>query len=182
MIIDSPILTSRLLLRNLTAADVGARYLGWMSDADVVRFLEVRFAPEQTVETLTDFVEAANASSSELLLGIFLPGTSSHIGNIKLGPLWTNHNRADLGFMIGSRDDWGKGYATEAIAAMAAFAFSYLHLAKVTAGCYASNQGSVRALAKAGFAQEARLPSHWISAGRREDGLLFARHADPGRS
>jgi RimJ/RimL family protein N-acetyltransferase len=181
VIINTPIFTPRLMLRTLTRADVGQRYLGWMSDADVVRFLEVRFAPEQTVETLTDFVEAANASSSELLLGIFLHGTSNHIGNIKLGPLSTKHNRADLGFLIGSRDEWGKGYATEAIAAMAKYALGGLKLAKVTAGCYAGNRGSAHALEKAGFSLEARLRGHWLSGGHRDDGLLFAIHPGAGQ-
>lgn len=181
MIIDTPIFTPRLMLRTLTRADVGPRYLGWMSDADVVRFLEVRFSPEQTLESLTDFIEAANASSCELLLGIFLQDTSTHIGNIKLGPLWTNHNRADLGFLIGSRDEWGKGYATEAIAAMARYALGDLKLAKVTAGCYAGNRGSARALEKAGFSLEARLRGHWLSGDHRDDGLLFAIHPDAGQ-
>lgn len=178
MIIDSPILTRRLELRNLTGTDAGTHYLSWLADENISRFLEVRFSPISSLEPLAKFVELCNQSSSDLLLGIFLRDEARHIGNIKLGSICRNHNRADLGFLIGSREEWGKGYAAEAIAAVARFAFTELNLAKLTAGCYASNQGSVRALEKAGFVQEARLRDHWLYDGRREDGFLFAMHAD----
>ena len=173
MIINAPILTERLMLRSLTKSDVTAHYLNWLLDKEIAHYLELRFSPEQTLETLEKFVGAANDSSDELLLGIFKKDGSRHIGNIKLGPVCKNHNRADLGFLIGAREEWGKGLATEAIAAISHYAITELHVAKLTAGCCASNQGSARALEKAGFVQEARLPKHWSCHGVREDGLLF---------
>lgn len=173
MILDSPILTERLILRSLAGADVGPHYLGWLSDADILRYLEVRFSVPPTIDALTKFVVDTNVSSNELLLGIFLRNPLRHIGNIKLGPVCKNHNRADLGFLIGDRAEWGKGYATEAISAVVRFALTEFKLAKITAGCYASNHGSSRALEKAGFVQEARLYGHWLCDGTREDGLLF---------
>ena len=181
MIIDTPILTERLILRSLTEANVDPHYLGWLSDADIVRFLEVRFSPPSTLDALAKFVAAANDSSNELLLGIFREDASRHIGNIKLGPVCRNHNRADLGFLIGDREEWGKGYAAEAISAVARFALIELQLAKVTAGCYESNHGSARALEKAGFVQEAKLHKHWSCGGAREDGLLFAMTSPSAR-
>lgn len=173
MILDHPISTERLLLRTLHGVDAGPHYLAWMSDPDIVRYLEVRFSAPQTISELVKFVTHTNDSDNELLLGIFLRDSQRHIGNIKLGPVCKNHNRADLGFIIGDRAAWGKGYATEAISAVARFALDELKLAKVTAGCYASNQGSARALEKAGFTQEGRLRGHWSVDGKREDGLLF---------
>lgn len=173
MILDVPINTERLILRSLDAVDVGPPYLEWMSDPEILRYLEVRFSVPQTVYELEKFVTHVNASDNELLLGIFLRDSHSHIGNIKLGPICSNHNRADLGFIIGERAVWGKGYATEAIEAVSRFALTELKLAKVTAGCYASNHGSACALAKAGFVQEGRLSSHLSVDGKRDDALLF---------
>jgi ribosomal-protein-alanine N-acetyltransferase len=173
MILETPIHTQRLILRTLTIVDIGTRYLGWMADEDILRFLEVRFLPPSTLDGLRKFVEATNDSSDQLMLGIFSGDTSRHIGNIKLGPISKHHNRADLGFLIGDRTAWGKGFATEAISAVAQYALNALQLAKVTAGCYASNRGSARALEKAGFVQEARLHEHWLCNDAREDGLLF---------
>ena len=173
MIIEAPLFTDRLMLRSLTKLDVTTRYLNWLLDKEITHYLELRFSPDQTQETLEKFVCAANESSDVLLLGIFTREGSRHIGNIKLGPVCRNHNRADLGFLIGEREAWGKGFATEAIAAISHYAITGLRVAKLTAGCCASNQGSARALEKAGFIQEARLPNHWSCGGVREDGLLF---------
>lgn len=173
MIINAPILTERLVLRSLTRSDVTPQYLHWLLDEEITRYLEVRFSPQQTLETLEKFVIAANDSGDALLLGIFTKDGSRHIGNIKLGPICKNHSRADLGFLIGEREAWGKGFATEAIAATSHYALTRLRVAKLTAGCYASNRGSARALEKAGFSQEARLPKHQLIDGVREDVLLF---------
>jgi [ribosomal protein S5]-alanine N-acetyltransferase len=173
MITSAPILTERLMLRTLTKSDVTEQYLHWLLDTEITRYLEVRFSPEQTLETLEQFVISANDSSDTLLLGIFTRDESRHIGNVKIGPVCGNHNRADVGFLIGERDAWGKGFASEAIVAASQYAISRLRVAKLTAGCYASNRGSARALEKAGFTQEAHLPEHVSTGGVREDVLLF---------
>lgn len=174
MLIDSPILTPRLLLRNLAPADAGPRYLAWLSDPEITRFLESRFSPVRSEGELLSFVEAVNASVDSLMLGIFLKDEGGrHIGNIKLGPIQRHHRRADLGFLIGEREVWGRGYASEAIAAVVDFASRQLGLERITAGCYANNIGSQKALLKAGFSKEATLPAHWVVEDRRVDGLLY---------
>jgi len=173
MMISAPILTERLMLRSLTKSDVTPQYLHWLLDEEITRYLEVRFSPEQTLETLDRFVVSTNDSSDTLLLGIFTKDGSRHIGNIKLGPICRIHSRADLGFLIGEREAWGKGFATESIASTFHYLLTRLRVAKLTAGCYASNQGSARALEKAGFSREACLPKHQLMDGVREDVLLF---------
>lgn len=178
MLPAAPIETQRLILRPLNPADAGEDYVGWMRDPDVLRFLETRHLPRQDAASLAGFINAANAAPGILLYGITLRDSGRHIGNIKLGPLDIVHRRADLGFLIGARDCWGRGYASEAIAATATMALADLKLMKVTAGCYAENVGSARALEKAGFVLEARLKAHWLLDGKPQDGLLYARHAD----
>ena len=43
--------------------------------------------------------------------------TDKHIGNIKLGPINWIHRYGDISLLIGDKDYWGKGIATEAIRA-----------------------------------------------------------------
>ena len=38
-----------------------------------------------------------------------------HIGNIKIGPVHSYHRRARIGLLIGEKEFWNRGYATEAI-------------------------------------------------------------------
>lgn len=174
MILPEPLETSRLILRHLHQGDTGHPYLGWMHNAEVVRYLEIRHAPPQTEASLAAYITAANDAPDVLMFGICLQIDGRHIGNIKLGPIDRHHRRSDLGFLIGDRDCWGKGYASEAIKAVATFALRDLGLHKVTSGCYAPNVGSARALTKAGFSSEGVMRSHWLSDGEFVDGHLFA--------
>ena len=169
MELETPLRTRRLVLRTLTAADAAERYLGWMRDPETTRYLEARLA-EHSLESLRAFIESCNASQDQLLLGISLPD-GQHIGNIKLGPVNASHLNAPVGLLIGERVQWGKGYATEAIAAVTAHAFDEMGLQKLYAGCYASNAGSARAFLKAGWTEEGRSKAHWLLDGRREDNV-----------
>jgi RimJ/RimL family protein N-acetyltransferase len=169
MELGMPLRTRRLVLRTLTAADATERYLGWMRDPETTRYLEARLA-KHSLGSLRAFVESCNASPDQLLLGIFLLD-GEHIGNIKVGPVNAYHRNAAVGLLIGERDQWGKGYATEAIAAVTAHAFDDMGLQKLYAGCYASNAGSARAFLKAGWTEEGRSKAHWLLDGRREDNL-----------
>ena len=173
MILPSPIETRRLVLRTLEPSDVGTRYLTWLSDPEVNRYMEIRFAPVHSIDELQTFVQSVNASTGNLLLGIFLREGQRHIGNIKLGPIRHDHHRAEIGFMIGEKDSWGRGYASEAIAALSEYGLDQLGLEKITAGCYATNVGCAKALLKAGFVQEATIPSDVVFEGCRVASLLF---------
>lgn len=177
----TPLRTARLELRNLEPADATARYVGWLNDPEITRFLEVRFHTH-TIESTADFIRGVNASPDTILFGLFVDGGRRHIGNIKLGPINPHHRRADIGLMIGDREEWGKGYATEAISMVTAFGFQELGLTKITAGCYAANRGSLKAFEKAGFLMEACLPNHWITQEGPDDellmGLTAGQHAE----
>ena len=173
MLLSVPLQTPRLLLRTLRPSDVGARYLSWLADTEITRFLEVRFTPVHNIRELVAFVESLNASDHSLLLGMFAKKDERHIGNIKLGPVNPYHHRADIAFLLGEQDYWGQGYASEAIAAFSQYGLHELGLEKITAGCYATNIGSAKALMKAGFVQEATIPSHVVCDGVRDASWLF---------
>lgn len=173
MILSDPLETPSLLLRTLHAADASKAYLSWLSDPEVIQFLEVRFSKAQELDDLADYVSRVNASPDNLMLGIFLKSDESHIGNIKLGPIVAEHSRAEIGFLIGDKASWGKGYAPEAIRAVSHYGLDVLGLAKITAGCYETNVGSSKALLKAGFTHEATRPFHSVSGGRRVSSLLY---------
>lgn len=175
MQLAGPIISEKLLLRSLSPDDASDLYLSWLSDCEINRYLEVRFSPPRTVAHLANFITEANASSQTLLLGIFLKRNGRHIGNIKLGPIDWNHATGDVGFLIGDRQEWGKGYASTAIDLLSQYAFNQLSLAKLTAGCYEVNEGSRRALMKAGFIEEGRRVSQCLVGYTRQDGILLGK-------
>ena len=173
MILADPIETPRLRLRSLRPSDIGVAYLSWMNDPQITRFLEVRFTGVKDLAELQAFVDSMNASPNNYMFGIFRKDDDRHIGNIKLGPIIREHARSEIGYLIGDRSSWGKGYASEAIHRVARFGLDELGLAKIKAGCYEPNVGSVKALLKAGFEHEATVPLDSVCEGRRVASLLF---------
>ena len=165
----------QFFLRTLQPFDATEIYLGWLSDPLVNAYLEVRFSLPIAASDLEEFINDVNASSHTLMLGIFLHEDGCHIGNIKLGPIDWNHQVGDIGFLIGDKEHWGKGYASKAISLLSDYAFEKLGLMKLTAGCYAPNEGSRRALLRAGYIEEGRRVSQWVVAGNRQDGILLGR-------
>lgn len=156
--------SERLLLRELEVEDVTDAYVGWLNDAEVARFLETRLSL-QNHETVRGFVSAVRGRDNEFLFGVFLETERRHIGNIKVGPIRAYHRLADVSLLIGARDCWGKGLATEAIAAISRFAFAELGVRKLQASMYAPNEGSRRAFLKAGYQEEGRRREHYLLDG-----------------
>ena len=80
---------------------------------------------------------------------------------------------ATLGYWVGE-PYLRRGYATAAIAAITAFAFDELRLARLTAACLPKNERSRKLLEKCGFTHEGVARSYMEIAGRREDHLFFS--------
>jgi RimJ/RimL family protein N-acetyltransferase/methionyl-tRNA formyltransferase len=172
------VLTDRVLsdgvisLRCLNPEDAGERYLAWLHDPEVNRYLEVRHALPANVAELRSFVRGINASADSILFGIFGP-SGQHLGNIKIGPINATHRRAEVGIVCGDRLQWGKGYASRAIRLASAHAFDSLGLLRLTAGCYEANAGSIGAFRKAGYEIEGRMAGYWDSEGERVAQMLM---------
>lgn len=161
-----------LYLREVRPNDVNDNYYRWLNDREVTRFLESRFYPNSR-EKLREYVEEKLSDPNNLFLAIVLKEDHRHIGNIKLGPINWMHRFADIGILIGERDCWGRGHATEALRLLADYAFSELNLNKLTAGCYEANAGSLKAFQKAGFLKEGTLHRQFYCEGRYMDGILL---------
>lgn len=172
--------SQRLDYRELQAEDVSADYTAWLNDTDINRFLETRFSPQDEA-SIRAFVTAQAATPDAFLLRIGLRNCDTHIGNIKLGPISHAHASAEISLLIGSRAHHGKGYATEAIRAVTEWGFAAHGLARIEAGCYADNLGSLRAFLKVGYTVEGFRRAAVITAdGTRSGTFWFARLAgDP---
>ena len=71
--------------------------------------------------------------------------------------------------MIGERDCWGQGYATEAMRLRTAYAFNELGLETLTTQVYAPNEASRRALQRAGYREVGWLRRHVYFEGELHD-------------
>lgn len=167
-----------ICLRPATLDICDGPYFDWMQDPDVLRYLEARFA-DRSREGLRRFVEGCSNHPDQHFFSIFLTTDDRHVGNIKL-QVDARHGRGDIGIVVGDQAQRGRGRGVQAIEAICRYAFGYLGLDKVTAGCYAPNIASVKAFTRAGFTIEATRPSHYVFEDVRVEGVFMARFREPG--
>ena len=138
----------RIYLKPLTVEYATKRYCSWINDPVVNKYLETKKA---TIEQLKEYIEEKYNNSNCLFLGIFEKNTNIHIGNVKLEPIDFKEKSAVLGTLIGEKDYWGKGIASEVYKILLAYAFNNLKLETITAGMYKGIIGALKAVQHVGF-------------------------------
>lgn len=158
----------RLYLRRLEDADVNEDYVAWLNDPDVTRYLETGKSPA-SVESIHQFLQRFDGSTRDFIFAIVERKTDRHIGNVTLNRINWIHRTADTGLMIGCKDAWGKGYASEVWGLVAAYAFDRLGLRKLIAGVVDGNVASQKSLEKLGFKVEGRFrQEYWVEGTCRD--------------
>lgn len=164
-------------LRGLRVEDCTETYAAWLNDPEVNRFLEVGHSTED-VATISAYVRAVAASPPDSLLAVVDAGSDQHIGNIKISAVDQRNRNAQVGYFIGDRSAWGRGFATEAVTLAVAAAIERLDLRRLEAGAHAQNVASQRVLEGAGFALEGRQRARLRLDDGWDDHLLYGLLAD----
>lgn len=122
-----------------------------------------------SAESMLDYYQHTAVSRSAMVLAIVLLENDRHIGNIGLHNIHPIFHSAEIGILIGEKDVWGHGYASESISLLAAHAFKRLNLHRLSAGAVVKNQASIRAFEKAGFIREGVSRQAYYCEGQYED-------------
>ena len=156
-------------LRNLMKGDVTEQYVAWLNDYEIMKYT-IQIYSEHSFAGVCDFVEQKYNSENDLLFGIFL--NDKHIGNVKLGPITWEHKKADVSYIIGNKNYWGRGIATRCLDSIVKYGTEVLLLEKINAGYYDLNVGSEKVLKKCGFCIEGVKVSEVIFEGKRINSIL----------
>lgn len=140
--------TERLYLRELTVTDASNRYQNWLADETVTEFLE---SIQTSIESLKDYIEEKKNDPKSYLLGIFVRDKDLHIGNIKLEPVDLVKNECILGIMLGDKNYWRQGIASEAILGLAKEIQKTNKLKAIKLGVLQSNRPAIKLYKKIGF-------------------------------
>jgi len=139
--------TARLDLRPLTMADA-PRIATLADDFDIARMLTRCPHPYSMAEAEALVRRGVEADpAAEVMFAIDLPGEGV-IGTIGLDP--DGVLAAEVGYWLG-RPYWGRGYMTEAVRGLLAWARDQWARRCVTARHFVDNAASAAVLAKAGF-------------------------------
>lgn len=159
--------TERLCLRILSEDDVSEKYVSWLNDPDVNKYLEVRQS-EQTIQGCIQFIKSCNDDPCSNLFGIFEKENGEHIGNAKIGFVNEHYQRGQISLFIGEKRFWGRGFSTEVVKALTEYGFNRLGLHRLEAGCYEDNLASLRVFLKNGYVVEGFFRNHVLVNGSRK--------------
>jgi ribosomal-protein-alanine N-acetyltransferase len=161
--------TKRFALRSLDGSHASERYVSWLNDPEVNRFLEVRHK-NQTLDDVRRFI-AGHDNINRFLVGIF--DGDLHVGNFGI-QLRRPHALAVLGTMIGDQDYWGQRVVLEARGRILDFLFDELPVEKVSGGCYQTHGTAIFNYKRQGWLVDGVRKADRIDNGTRVDVIHFA--------
>ena len=153
---------SEVHIRILQKKDVTQNYVDWFKNEEIVEFSDNQYR-KFTLSRQKEYVNSMLLNNDSDLYGIF--DSSKHIGNIVLSNYANFHRRADITYVIGEKEYWGKGIASKAISLIIDKARDEYNLKKLTAGVAEKNEASKRVLEKNGFKLEGKKENHLIYNG-----------------
>ena len=169
---DVTLQTARLNLRPMAEADTDAVF-AMRSDPVVQRYGS---HPSWTHrQTAVDYIARnarAMAAGTDAQFAIERREDGVVVGTCCLYALDAQCRRADIGYVL-RPSQWGRGYATEANAALLDWGFGPLGLNRVEADIDPRNVASARALERLGFVREGHLRERWIVGGEVCDSLIY---------
>jgi len=175
--------TDRLVLRPVAESDA-ERILEYRNRPDVTRWLI------RTVVDPDDFRAACTATVDDpddhtvavVLDGLVIGTVSLELSDGMGQPGMPSRTEAHLGYIF-DPDHSGRGYASEAVAAVVDHSFRRLGVRRITAGCFADNAASVRILEKVGMRREQHgVGDSWHAELGWLDGYTYALLEDEWRA
>jgi [ribosomal protein S5]-alanine N-acetyltransferase len=167
--------TPRLQLRPPRVDDAEAIFRGYATDPEVTRYLT--WTPHKSLADTRAFLRACMDAwrlQTEFPWAITPAADERSIGMIELRP--TGH-MAMVGYVL-AREEWGKGYMTEALTAVVDTALALRGIYRVWAVCDVENGASARVMEKAGLVREGVLKRYILhpSIGSEpRDALCYAK-------
>ena len=143
----------RIDLRPLVEADADGPYVSWFNDADTCRGNSHHVRPYSAADARA-YIARVAAAPDQLVLAIERREDGRHIGNIALQAINPVYRTAELSIMVGERDAWGQGYASEAARLLCDHGFRALNLNRIGCGTFAGNGGMRRVAARLGMREE----------------------------
>lgn len=159
----------RVVLRPLERADAPA-LRRWMNDPEITCWLS--HALPMFEADADAWIEQVSRSKTEFAFGLLVDGALVGFNTIH-GVNW-QHRTALTGTIIGEREYWGRGYATEARQLLLDYAFNSLDLFALLARVAAHNERSVAYAKGCGYEEVGRIPNWYRRPnGERSDEVLL---------
>ncbi|MBS1723608.1 MAG: GNAT family N-acetyltransferase [Armatimonadetes bacterium] len=140
----------------------------WVNDPEVTQWVIVGDFPLTKFAEQEWFERAAKASETEIVFAIETLG-GKHIGSSGVHHVSFRHSNCTTGSLIGEKDEWGKGYGTDAARVRARYCFEVLGLQTLYTAFLDGNDRSRRMSEKNGYRECGRFPKRYWKRGAFRD-------------
>lgn len=156
----------RIHLRLLEREDIPQRTV-WMNDKEINRMLILDW-PISLTKSQKWFDTAIN-DNSKIHFVIIDNEMNRLIGVAGLVDINTRDRHAEVYLIIGEKNYWGKGIATEVLNLLIEYSFEYLGIKRLYGYNFSYNIASQKMLEKVGFIKEGIMRKHIYKNGKLED-------------
>jgi len=166
--------TARLIARRFGPNDLAA-FVAMRDDPEVARYQSWdRYTEEDGRRFIADLAGMQPGDPGWFQIALEEKASGRFVGDCGLYVDPADVRLARVGYTI-AQPFWNRGFASEAAAALADFAFDRFRLHRLTASVDPRNLASCRVLEKAGFTKEAHFrQSEWFK-GSWADDAIYAR-------
>lgn len=143
----------------------------WNRDSEYTRLLNMTAQPLNSAKAIQKWMEKAmeEISPTSFFFTIRRLGEDKLIGGLALNVESWAAREAFVAIFIGERENWGKGYGSDAMSILLHYAFAELNLRRVSLGVFEYNPRAIRSYEKAGFRHEGRMRKYLNHEGKRWD-------------
>ena len=162
------------LVRIAALAEADAEVMvPWSEDTVYLRLQDTNAARPQTAARIAADIKELAKDRNNLAYGIRTLVDDRLIGTAGLWEIEWSNATAWLSIGIGGQQDWGKGYGSDALRLILAYAFRELNLYRLTLTVLAYNDRAIHLYERAGFQREGVFREFGQRDGRRYDMYLY---------
>ena len=142
----------------------------WVNDPDVAKYVS-QHRKVLSLNAEKDFLEVLSKDGYNF--SIVLKENNQLIGSIGFPKFNLIDGTAEIGLLIGPKDQKGKGYGPEAMELLINYGFNTLNLMNIELGVYAFNDRGIKAYKKIGFKEYGRRTKAKFSDGQYHDLIMM---------
>lgn len=145
------------------------KYTAWLNDLETTSYLTLS-SSVISLESERTFLENKSMAHNYAIVD---SETNELLGNAGLADINHLHGTAEIGLFIGNKENWGKGYGTEALCLLLDYAYAKLNLHNIMLHVYSFNERAICCYEKVGFKPAGRLREAYIMNRTKHDILLM---------
>jgi len=166
------LLRGKLVRLKAENPDVQSRlFIDWSHDSEYWRLMATMPPFPWTQEGVKKFIEKEleKENPRNIFFAVHRLDDDRIIGEVGLDGISYAHGDTYVGIGIGEKENWGRGYGTDAMNVILRYAFTELNLHRVSLTVFEYNPRAIRSYEKCGFRMEGHTREAMQREGRRWD-------------